>query len=118
MEQNHLDRALKKIMEFSAYFNQYFQHKEPWKNKNGANNCVYFSSNAVGSLAILLYPFIPESAQKIWSQLGMKGLISEQPWSSISQTLVKPEHRLGTPLPLFAKIEESDIEKRKEKLGK
>ncbi|MEE8384125.1 MAG: methionine--tRNA ligase [Nitrosopumilus sp.] len=31
MEQNHLDRALKKVMEFSSFFNQYFQHKEPWK---------------------------------------------------------------------------------------
>ena len=26
MEQNHLDRGLKKIMEFSSFFNQYFQH--------------------------------------------------------------------------------------------
>ena len=41
MEQNHLDRALKKILEFSAHFNQYFQHKEPWKKGPGTNTCVY-----------------------------------------------------------------------------
>ena len=65
MEQNHLDRALKKILEFSAHFNQYFQHKEPWKNEKGTNTCVYLSVNAIRSLAIALYPFIPESAEKI-----------------------------------------------------
>ena len=118
MEQNHLDRALKKILEFSAHFNQYFQHKEPWKKEKGTNTCVFLSVNAVKSLSIALYPFIPESAQKIWSQLGLPGNVSEQNWKSISDITIKSEHNLGTPSPLFAKVESSDIEIHKEKLGK
>ena len=118
MEQNHLDRALKKILEFSAHFNQYFQHKEPWKKEKGTNTCVFLSVNAVKSLSIALYPFIPESAQKIWSQLGMSGDVSEQIWQSISDMTIKSEHHLGTPTPLFAKVESSDIKTHKEKLGK
>jgi len=118
MDQNHLDRALKKILEFSAHFNQYFQHKEPWKKEKGAYTCVFLSVNAVKSLAIALYPFIPESAQKIWSQLGLSGNVSEQNWESISDITIKSEHKLGTPSPLFAKVESSDIEIHKEKLGK
>jgi methionyl-tRNA synthetase len=117
MEQNHLDRALKKILEFSAHFNQYFQHKEPWKKEKGTNTCVYLSVNAVHSLAIALYPFIPESAQKIWSQLGLDGKVSEQKWDSISELSIEEGHTLGTPTPLFEKVEESDIKKQKEKLG-
>jgi len=117
MEQNHLDRALKKILEFSAHFNQYFQHKEPWKNGKGTNTCVYLSANAVHSIAIALYPFIPESAQKIWIQLGMKGNVSEQSWDSMSKLSIKDGHVLGSPSPLFTKVEESDIKKHKEKLG-
>lgn len=117
MEQNHLDRALKKILEFSAHFNQYFQHKEPWKNGKGTNTCVYLSANAVHSIAIALYPFIPESAQKIWIQLGMEGNVSEQSWDSMSKLSIKDGHTIGSPSPLFAKVEESDIEKHKEKLG-
>jgi len=117
MEQNHLDRALKKILEFSAHFNQYFQHKEPWKNGKGTNTCVYLSANAVHSIAIALYPFIPESAQKIWIQLGMEGNVSEQSWDSMSKLSIKDGHTLGSPSPLFTKIEESDIKKHKEKLG-
>ena len=117
MEQNHLDRALKKILEFSAHFNQYFQHKEPWKNGKGTNTCVYLSANAVHSIAIALYPFIPESAQKIWIQLGMEGNVSEQSWDSMSKLSIKDGHTLGIPSPLFVKVEESDIEKHKKKLG-
>ena len=118
MEQNHLDRALKKILEFSAHFNQYFQHKEPWKKEKGTNTCVFLSVNAVRSMAIALYPFIPESAQKIWSQLGLPGNVSEQKWDSISEITIKSEHSLGAPSPLFAKVESSDIKTHKEKLGK
>jgi methionyl-tRNA synthetase len=117
MEQNHLDRALKKILEFSAHFNQYFQHKEPWKNGKGTNTCVYLSANAVHSIAIALYPFIPESAQKIWVQLGMEGNVSEQSWDSMSKLSIKDGHTIGSPSPLFTKVEESDIEKHKKKLG-
>ena len=70
------------------------------------------------SLSIALYPFIPESAQKIWSQLGMSGNVSEQSWKSISDITINNEHRLGTPSPLFVKIESSEIKTHKEKLGK
>jgi len=117
MEQNHLDRALKKILEFSAHFNQYFQHKEPWKKGPGTNTTVYISVNAVRSLAIAFYPLMPKSAQKIWSQLGLQGDVSEQSWDSISEISLQAHHKLGSPSPLFAKIEESDIKKYKQKLG-
>ncbi len=117
LEQNHLDRALKKILAFSDHFNQYFQHKEPWKNGPGTDTCVYLTVNAVQSLAVSLYPFLPASAQKIWSQLGMKGSISEETWGSISDISIKPEHKIGEVSPLFSKIEDSDIQKHKQNLA-
>ncbi len=117
LEQNHLDRALKKILEFSAHFNQYFQQKEPWKGGAGTNNCIYISVNAVRSFAIALLPFIPNSAEKIWAQLGMKEKLCEQSWDSISEFGIQPNHKLGTVSPLFKKIEDSDIKKHKAKLG-
>jgi len=117
IEQNHLDRAMKKILEFTTHFNQYFQHKEPWKKGVGTKTCLNLSVNAVRSLAIALYPFLPKSAEKIWSQLGMSSKISEQSWSSISELKIKQGHKLGTPSPLFDKVEESDIQKYKNKLS-
>jgi len=117
MEQNHLDRALKKIMEFSSFFNQFFQHKEPWKNGPGTVNCVYLSVNAVRSLAIVIFPFLPESAQKIWNQLGLGGNVNESTWNDISILGISSGHALGEASPLFAKVEKSDIEKYKKQLG-
>ena len=117
MEENHLDRALKKILQFSAHFNQYFQHKEPWKNGPGTNSCVFLSVNAVRSLAIAIYPFLPESSQKIWSQLGLDGDISMQEFNEISKIILKQGHKLGSVSPIFEKVEESIIKKQKSKLG-
>ncbi len=117
MEQNHLDRGLKKILEFTAHFNQYFQHKEPWKISPGTNSCVFLSVSAVRSLAIAIYSFLPESSQKIWSQLGLDGNVSEQSWDSISEIVLDENHKLGSSSPLFAKVEDADIKKYKQKLG-
>jgi len=118
MEENSLDKAIKKIIEFSAYFNQYFQKKEPWKGAKDANNCIFTSVNAVRSLAISLYPFLPESSQRIWSQLNMADIISNQRWSSISDIAIKSGHKIGVASPLFKKVETSDIESYKSRLGK
>lgn len=117
MEQNHLDRSLKKIMEFSSHFNQYFQHKEPWKNGPGTTNCVYLSVNAARSLAVAIFPFIPESAQKIWNQLGLDEMIENSSWNDMSRLGIVPGHLLGESSPLFVKVEKSDIEKYKTELG-
>jgi len=117
MEQNHLDRALRKILEFSAHFNQYFQHKEPWKKATGTNTCIFLSANAIRSIAIALHSFLPESAEKIWTQLNLSEKITEQSWKSISEVMVKPDHKIGSISPLFAKIEDSDIDNHKKKLG-
>ncbi|MBM3904680.1 MAG: methionine--tRNA ligase [Thaumarchaeota archaeon] len=115
IQQNHLDRAMKKIMEFSAYFNQYFQHKEPWKRGPGTETCVFLATNAVYSISIALYSFLPKSSQKIWEQLGMSGNVSTKPWKSISELELKPGHKLGEITPIFGRVEEADIKKRKEK---
>jgi len=104
-------------MEFSSFFNQYFQHKEPWKKGPGTANCVFLSVNAVRSLAIALFPFIPESAQKIWNQLGLDGKVNDSSWNDISVLEISSGHALGEASPLFAKVEESDIAKYKKQLG-
>ena len=118
MEENSLDKALKKILEFSANFNQYFQKKEPWKSRNDNENCIFLSVNAVRSMAIALFPFLPESSQRIWSQLNMNGNVSAQNWASISEIAIKTGHKIGEASPLFKKVEMVDIETYKSRLGK
>jgi len=117
LEQNHLDRALKKIMEFSSFFNQYFQHQEPWKKGPGTSSCVYLSVNAARSMSIALFPFVPQAAQKIWAQLGLEGKVNANKWDSLSNLEIRPGRNLGEVSPLFSKVESEDIEKYKKQLG-
>ena len=117
MEENHLDRALKQLMEFSAHFNQYFQHKEPWKKGPGTNACIYLSVNAVRSIAICLQSFLPKSSQKIWSQLGLDGNVSDVNWNEMSNLELKSGHKIGATEPIFSKIEQSVIDEEQSKLG-
>jgi len=117
MEQNHIDRALKKIMEFSSFYNQYFQHKEPWKKGPGTANCVFLSVNAVRTIAVALSSFLPESAQKIWNQLGLDGNVGDSTWNKMSELGISSGYVLGEASPLFARVETSDVEKYKKQLG-
>ena len=73
--------------------------------------------NAVRSLAIAIYPFLPESSQKIWVQLGLDGNVSTEMFDEISCITLKQGHKLGQVSPLFEKVEESVIEEQKSKLG-
>lgn len=141
MDQNHLDRALKTIMAFSSHFNQYFQHKEPWKSvpKQGsegaadagtdaaaaasgsmqsAQTCMYLSLNAVRSLAVAVCPFLPESSARMWGQLGLDGSPEDSAWDSASDVLIKPGHRIGAVSPLFARVEDDEIKRHKGQLGR
>ena len=118
METNHIDRAIRRLMEFSAFFNQYFQHKEPWRRGPGTDSCIYHSVNAAYGIAIAMYPFMPGSASRMWVQMNMDGAVSDMSWDEMSKMGIAPGHRLGAVSPLFAKVEKDGIERQKARLGK
>lgn len=117
LEGNHTDRALKRLMEFSSGFNQYFQTKAPWKGGPGSASCIYHSVNAARSIAISSHPLMPESSRRIWAQLGMDGDVGDVSWEEASCHRIKPGHRIGEVSPLFAKVDEYGIARQKAKLG-
>ena len=108
---NQIDKAMKRILQFSSILNQYFQSKEPWKSANTSKNTIWVSVNGVRTLAILLYPFIPKSAAVIWNQLGIKDDIDNQNWYNASKLLIEEGHKISNDiLPVFTRIEKKDIE--------
>lgn len=111
---NEIDKAMKRILQFSTFFNQYFQSKEPWKSHHDSNNSIWIAANAVRSIAILLFPFIPSSAQKIWKQLGISENLSAQDWYSASELGLPQGHLIGNDIiPIFKRIERTEIEDQK-----
>ena len=114
---NEIDKGLKCILNFSSLLNQYFQKKEPWKNPKQSASSLFVSINAVRSLSILLEPFIPFSAEKIWQQISLEGNVHEQKWNAIGAITLKAGHILGNIQPLFKKIDEVKIKEQVNKLN-
>jgi len=118
LERVDLDRALRKIVEFSAFCNRYFQQKEPWADWEKAGTCLYLCINAVRSLAILSSPFLPFSTETLWKQLKLPGIIHGQCWESAGELLIEEGHTIQKPGILFRKVEDEIIEKERAKLGR
>jgi methionyl-tRNA synthetase len=118
IEVNELTRGLRKIVEFSAFCNQYFQRKQPWVDIEKSGAALYLCANSVHCLAILLEPYTPFSSEKLWHQLNLQGSVHEQNWNSASKLRLKSGHRINQPTVLFQKIPDEDITREKQKLDK
>jgi len=110
-----LNRGLRRILEFATFCNQYFQSKQPWANKEDAGTCLFLCVNAVRSLAILLEPYLPFSAEKLWKQINLKDSVHEQRWSSASKLTIKSGHKINRPRILFKRVQAEEVKREKEK---
>jgi methionyl-tRNA synthetase len=108
INQIELSKGLRRILAFSAFCNKYFQTKAPWKRREARNTTLYLCVNAVRSLAILLEPYIPFSAQKIWQQLNLKGNVSKQTWVSAQELKVTKGHKIVEPQTLFVRVQDAE----------
>jgi len=106
IEEIELSRGLKRITEFSTFLNQYFQHKAPWADRSKAKTPLYLCVNTVRSLAILLEPYIPFSAEKLWQQLNLEGTVHKQDWNTASELKIPSGHRINKPTTLFEKVQQ------------
>lgn len=81
MEKFRITDALKEIMELSSEANRYFQEKEPWKtvktDKEDCKTTIYYSVNALKTISILLYPFVPRISEKAIKLLDLELITKE-----------------------------------------
>jgi methionyl-tRNA synthetase len=110
IESGNYDRALKAVLDFGTSCNQYFQTKAPWEKRPGVNTTVYYAVNCAAALAVLLHPFLPFSAEDLWSQLAVEAPLATIPWSEASGLMLKPGHRINEPKPLYRRVEDADVE--------
>lgn len=68
MENFEIDKALNEIFAFIDKCNEYVQEKKPWETKD--KKVLYELANAIKKISILLYPFVPESSEKIAEKFG------------------------------------------------
>ena len=76
MDEFDFYRALEEIWTFIRRCNKYIDETAPWilgreKKYNELSIVLYNLLESLRSIAIMVYPFIPSSAQEIWHQIGI-----------------------------------------------
>lgn len=117
-----LRKASAVIMELAQLGNVYFDAKKPWiANRSAITHQEMF--NTIGCcieclkiLALISFPIIPESAEKIWKMLGFKTPLSKAKWDDVIASNLESGQILPEPQILFIKVEDEVIQKEIEKL--
>jgi len=113
LEEFKLQAALSAVMSLSQLGNRYLNEKEPWKtiktNPQSSANTLYVAAQIVKTLAIILEPFTPFTAERLWELLNLPGTVHEQTWDETEKDL-PPGHKINKAKPLFNKIKASEEE--------
>lgn len=105
LEQNQLQGALQEIWSLVTLANQYVDRTAPFKlakdpaQEHRLNGVLYNLAETCRILAVLLWPFLPGTAAKIYAQLGLKGepdRLSAAEWGGLATG-----NTIGEPAPLF-----------------
>jgi len=117
--------ALSTVVSLMHTGNQYLSNTEPWalikKNKERASTILNICAQLVASFAILIEPFMPFTAERIWKELlNMPGSVHEQNWERAKTPILKEGHKINKPVTLFKKIpKDVDLnEIRSKEIGK
>jgi len=109
--------GLQAMMSLAQHGNRYVDAKAPWaavkSDRAAAATTLWTALNLVGTLRTLAYPFLPFSAQKMHALLGLDGDILEGGWK---RPALEPGRRLGKPVPLYTKLDESVVEEETARL--
>jgi methionyl-tRNA synthetase len=99
-----LKDALATILELARTGNQYLSSHEPWHliktDRQRTATILFLASQLVRTLAVLISPFLPETAEQICNQLNTK----VERWSEAEKLTLEPGHTINKPKPLFHKI--------------
>jgi methionyl-tRNA synthetase len=105
LEQSDLQGALQSIWQLVNRANQYVDQTKPFSlakdpaQAQRLDEVLYNLAESCRVLAVLLWPFIPTTATKIFAQLGLPG--APDKFSAASWGGLQAGHTIGDPAPLF-----------------
>ena len=119
----NFSEALKALWVLVAETDGYLTANAPWKRPEGRSEeehktlqarVLATAAEAIRVITALVYPILPESAAKVWLQLG-QGEIADAAKQSFLTNLawggLKAGTRFGTPAPLFPRAEKDAIDR-------
>ncbi len=114
-------RAVRELISLGNQFNRYFNNQAPWNTrKTDLARCatsLYVCVQAVRTLALVMSPILPFSAERLWKMVGLEGRVEEQKWDEIEIDSSLSGRPIGRLEILFQKIDDETIDAQVEKLG-
>ncbi len=74
LEEFKFNKALISIWDLISYCDRLIEENRPWDKKEGWEEVVVDLLAALGNIAQMLQPFLPETSEKIFIQLGVKSI--------------------------------------------
>jgi methionyl-tRNA synthetase len=115
-------RALERLWTIVAATDGYLTASAPWKQAEGLTDeqqralratVLYTAAEAIRIVTALVYPVLPDSAAKVWAQLGL-GDIETSNLKQIAWGGLKPGTKLGELGPVFPRAEKDAIARMKD----
>lgn len=117
MKHVKLRDALHQVLAISKLGNQFFQEQEPWKtkttNRERCERDISFLAHVAKDLALMLEPFMPETAQKIFDILKHK----KTTYDDLGKFSLEAIPQLDEPQVLFSKLDDKEVVALQEKYG-
>ncbi|MFB6114665.1 MAG: class I tRNA ligase family protein, partial [Candidatus Nanohalobium sp.] len=109
-EDHEIKEALDKSLQLARLGDRYLSEEEPWNNEDIREETIHVAVQIIRSLAVTLYPFTPETTEKIEDMLNADIHTSEGVDELMDPMLggLEPGHKLGERELLFEKIDTSD----------
>ena len=105
-------RGLETVWALISRVDKFIVEMAPWNlAKQGMHEpldeTLYTAAEALRIVTVLLYPVMPESTEKIWSQLGMHGPLASVQLPSLKwgQLQLRRGQKIGEVAPVFPRIE-------------
>jgi methionyl-tRNA synthetase len=130
----HISRAIELSWELISETNKYLVLHAPWSSFKLVRSSMIFSGIAdgrnivdpksqqtwreIGSVlytaadtlrivAVLIYPIFPQSAERLWKQLGCEGELKEQRIDHLKWGELRPGTRVGKPEGIFPRLDKA-----------
>jgi methionyl-tRNA synthetase len=105
------------VTDLARFGNEYIQRNEPWKltdeDPEAAAQVIRDCVQVVKAIAVLFQPVAPGAADRVWSQLGETGSVTD---ATLGDALAAPPTTFGEPTELFEKVEDERVEELNERL--
>ncbi len=111
-----LKKSVASIIDFARTANAYLSTKEPWKLVKtdfiAVETTLFLCIQSLRTLAIVLSPIIPETAEKVWQTIGLEGTAASQCLDEAGKLTLKPGITVRKSKPLFSKIDIEELQVR------